>query len=49
VLLLKGEWSAFLDRLLRDPGMSGCRMTVERVGYEFLRGANELLRIRAAG
>jgi len=46
---LKGERSALLDPLLRDPAFSGCRMMVERVGYEFLRGANEMLRIRVAG
>jgi len=46
---LKGERSAFLDLLLRDPGFSGCRITVERVGYEFLRGANEILRIGLVG
>lgn len=46
---LKGERSALLESLLRDRGFSGCRMTVERVSYEFLRGADEMLRIRVAG
>ena len=46
LLALGGQRSSFVDRCVDDLNGAGHQVTLERVPYEFQRGANEMMRIR---
>jgi hypothetical protein len=46
LLALGGQRSLFVDSCVEDLDGSGHQVTLERVPYEFQRGANEMMRIR---
>ena len=46
IVALGGRPSALLDGCAGDLDASGYRVTIERVPYEFQRGANEMMRVR---
>ncbi len=45
LITLRGERSPYVEEILRRAAACGWRAEVERVGYEFQRGGNEMLRI----
>jgi hypothetical protein len=47
LVALGGERSAFVDGCADDLTKSGHQVTIERVPYEFQRGANEMIRVRS--
>jgi hypothetical protein len=48
LVVLGGERSPFVDRIVDDLRRAGIRADIDRVPYEFRRGANEMLRITRA-
>lgn len=47
LLTLAGQRSPYVDRSVDDLRNSGCHVSIESVPYEFQRGGNQMLRIRA--
>jgi hypothetical protein len=47
LLALGGRPSPFIDSTIAHLGASGHEVTIERVPYEFQRGANQMMRIRS--
>lgn len=47
LLALGGQRSSYVDAVMERVRTAGCDVAIERVPYEFQRGGNEMMRIRA--